>query len=102
MTRYLGDEPLDELNDPHTAQVLLGDNPSFRQGQRELVQSLKERIRESGDVAMVALLPELDRALEAYMADPRWVAGPGHVQLMEALRPLLLSIGVNPGNFGLL
>lgn len=101
MTRRLGDEPLDEF-DPHTAQVLLGDNPTFRQNQREFVASVKERIRESGEEAMVALLPDLDRALDAYVADPVWVGGPGHVRLMEALRPLLLSLGINPGNFGLL
>jgi hypothetical protein len=101
MTRHLGDEPQDEF-DPHTAQVLLGDNPTFRQSQREFVASVKEHIRESGDDAMVALLPDLDRALDAYLADPMWVGGRGHVQLMEALRPLLLSLGINPGNFGLL
>ena len=51
---------------------------------------------------MIALLPDLDRALDAYMADPTWVGGPGHLQLNAALRPLLEFLGIRPGNFGLL
>ena len=84
--------PLDE-SDPRTAQILLGDNPSFRESQRELVALVKQRIQESGDPAMIARLPELDDAYEAYRLDPVWV-GSGYARLLEDLRPLLRFLGV--------
>jgi hypothetical protein len=93
MPRLSDLEPLDEF-DPETAQVLLGDNPIFRQNQGELVALLKARIQESGDPLMIARLPELDEACEAYRRDPQWVSGPGHARLLGAVRPPLQFLGV--------
>jgi hypothetical protein len=84
--------PLDEF-DPRTAQILLGDNPSFRESQTELVALVKQRIHEAGDPTMIARLPELDEAYEAYRADPVWV-GPAYARLLDILRPLLEFLGV--------
>ena len=84
-------EPLDEF-DPTTAQVLLGDSPTIRKGQAEFVLLLKQRIQESGDETMIALLPELDAAHEAYRLDPKWVGGSGYMRLNEAERPLLVFL----------
>jgi hypothetical protein len=85
--------PLEEF-DTRRAQVLLGDNPTFREVQADIVTMLKTNIRESGEPSMIARLPELDDAYEAYRRDPQWCGGPGHAQLMEARYPLLLFLGV--------
>ncbi len=74
--------PLDEF-DPETAQALLGDSPTFRRTQGEIVASLRQRIQESGNQTMIARLPALDEAYEAYRADPAWV-GPSFARLLEA------------------
>ena len=93
MPRLSDLQPLDEFN-PETAQVLLGDNPKFRREQAEMVARVKQCISESGDPTMISRLPELDRAHEAYEADPAWVSGPGFVQLLEVLRPMLQFLTV--------
>ena len=94
-------EPLDEF-DSHTAQVLLGDSPSFRKGQEEFVLLLNRLIQESGDSDMIALLPELNAAHEAYRLDPMWVGGPGYVRLTLAEKPLLLFLGISRADVDLL
>jgi hypothetical protein len=93
MPRLSDLEPFDEF-DPRTAQILFGDNPTFREMQGDIVAMLKTRIQESGDPTMIALLPELDEAYASYRRDPPWVGGPGHLRLRDAQYPLLRFLGV--------
>ena len=85
--------PLEEF-ETRTAQVLLGDNPTFREVQADIVAMLKTHIQESGEPSMIARLPDLDEAYEAYRRDLQWCGGPGHAQLIEARDPLLRFLGV--------
>lgn len=85
-------EPLDEF-DARTAQILLGDNPAFRESVSEQVALLEQLITDSGDQAMITRLAELDAAHEAYRGDTVWV-GPAYERLLEAERPLLRFLGV--------
>src|SRR5688572_19344212 len=84
---------MDEF-DPTTAQILLGDNPHFREAQRDILEMIRERVVRSGAPRMITQLAELEDAHRAYELDPKWVGGPGHLRWHAARTPLLQFLGL--------